>query len=694
MRKSYSALSIRAQLLIMLAIPFVIIMFLLSFIWFIQAKRIITANAQETLIAEKNYYLSLLNTFVTERSRIVETTAREVERHLDDPQSMYAVASNIDKNFHDILFDIYAGLENGVYIDSSDWQPPADFIPTKRPWYTVAIRNNKTSFTDVYMDSVRNIPMITMSTPLIKKGATVGVLATNIKIDKLQSLLMEHNTGGENTVFIVDQMGHFVVHPEYSFNDTVDSIADKRYKAFLGAMQNDSDRLLRINVGKDYYLSIPHYDTMTGWMFCIAVSEKSIFTDIYTIRLKAFLFGTVVFLICAIAVFLSLSYVTSMFRQINNALKNIAEGEGDLTVNLSVRTSKEFSAMSSYFNRTMEKIRSSISMVKENTANMEQVGSELAGNVTQTASAIHQINANIESVKQQSLTQRTSVTETAITVEEIVKTIKQLNNSIETQTDSVAQSSASVEQMVANIASITQMLKKTSDSIKELVTATNAGKETIVTSNNITQKLAEESGSLMEASGVIQHIASQTNLLAMNAAIEAAHAGEAGKGFAVVADEIRKLAEESSVQGKTITATLKMLSGEIETLSASSKTVEGKFNAIFSLAEQVKDMSNRLTEAMHEQENGSNGVLTAIKNINTVTMEVQAGSEEMLKGGENVTNEMHKLDNLTHIITDSMNEMASGALQINKAVHEVDEISQKNKRSIITLAQEVSKFKV
>ena len=694
MRKSYSALSIRAQLLIMLAIPFVIIMFLLSFIWFIQAKRIITANAQETLIAEKNYYLSLLNTFVTERSRIVETTAREVERHLDDPQSMYAVASNIDKNFHDILFDIYAGLENGVYIDSSDWQPPADFIPTKRPWYTVAIRNNKTSFTDVYMDSVRNIPMITMSTPLMEKGSTAGVLATNIKIDKLQSMLMEHNTGGKNTVFIVDQTGHFVVHPEYSFNDTVDSITDKRYKAFLGAMQNDTDKLLRINVGKDYYLSIPHYDTMTGWIFCIAVSEKSIFTDIYTIRLKAFLFGTGIFLICAIVVFISLSHVTSMFRQINDALKNIAEGEGDLTVNLSVRTSKEFSAMSSYFNRTMEKIRTSISTVKTNTDNMGQIGSELAGNVTQTASAIHEINASIVGVKQQSVTQSASVTETAATVEEIVKTIKQLNDSIEAQAGSVAQSSASVEQMVANIASITQMLNKTSDSIKELVTATNAGKETIVTSNGVTQKLAEESGSLMEASGVIQHIASQTNLLAMNAAIEAAHAGEAGKGFAVVADEIRKLAEESSVQGKTITATLKMLSGEIETLSASSKTVEGKFNAIFTLAEQVKDMSNRLTEAMREQENGSNEVLTAIKNINMVTMEVQAGSEEMLKGGESVTREMSKLDNLTHIITDSMNEMASSTEQINNAVHEVNEISQKNKKSIEELAIEVSKFKV
>ena len=136
-----------------------------------------------------------------------------------------------------------------------------------------------------------------------------------------------------------------------------------------------------------------------------------------------------------------------------------------------------------------------------------------------------------------------------------------------------------------------------------------------------------------------------------------------------------------------------MLSGEIEILSASSKTVEGKFNAIFSLAEQVKDMSNRLTEAMREQEKGSKEVLTAIKNINMVTMEVQAGSEEMLKGGESVTREMRKLDNLTHIITNSMNEMASGAEQINNAVHEVTEISQKNKKSIITLAEEVSKFK-
>ena len=314
--------------------------------------------------------------------------------------------------------------------------------------------------------------------------------------------------------------------------------------------------------------------------------------------------------------------------------------------------------------------------------------------MTQTASAIYQINTSIDEIKQQAITQVSSVSKTTVTIEEIVHTIKQLNADIEAQAASVAESSASVEQMVANINAIGHTLVKTDDTINALTTATTDGKTTVINSNAVTKKIAEESGSLLEASSVIQHIASQTNLLAMNAAIEAAHAGESGKGFAVVADEIRKLAEDASTQGKAITTTLKTLSGEIEMLSASSKTVEDKFNAIFELSTQVKAMSNRLTEAMREQEKGGKEVLTAMKSINTVTNGVSISSQEMMEGGEGVAQEMRKLDNLTRVITESINDMASGTAQINKAVREVNEITQKNKQSIGNLAEEVAQFKV
>lgn len=413
-------------------------------------------------------------------------------------------------------------------------------------------------------------------------------------------------------------------------------------------------------------------------------------------RLSNWLYGLsfLILFLCLIIIFFIAVKMVKPVQIAVSVLKDISEGEGDLTARLPVTGRDEVTELSEYFNMTMIKIGNSIKSVGSNAYLMQEIGEELSGNMTETASAINEISANIESVKQQTDSQFKSVNETAFTVEQIIEIIKELNANIESQASSVAQSSSAIEQMVANIVSITRTLGQTDEAIKKLAISTADGKETIASSNSITQKIAEESGSLLEASSVIQHIASQTNLLAMNAAIEAAHAGEAGKGFAVVADEIRKLAEESSSQGKSITATLKVLSGEIDMLSESARIAEEKFNAIFNLSEDVKNMSTSLTAAMREQENGSREVLSAIRDINSITVRVSDGSAKMFEGGINAAKEMQLLDGLTRVITDGMNEMAAGAVQINKAVQEVNDITHKNKRSIENLVEEVKKFKV
>ena len=546
--------------------------------------------------------------------------------------------------------------------------------------------------------------VIIIAVPIYDDNNQVNdILAATIDGSWLTNQIDDIIVGKTGYAFILGTTGNAVAHKNFDFvvNKFNGMETGKKDKTFESVANLHSTAIYSSKPSVVFYthkttVSIASYSKMksSGWTVILSAPVNEFMGTVNELRLKMIIIGAVILVIALAIVFFLARAMVKPVQTAVSALQNIAQGEGDLTVRLPVTGNDEVTDLSEYFNETIEKIGSSIRQVDVNSDVMEEIGDELASNMTETASAVNEISANIDGVKQQVLTQAASVTETAATVEEIVRTIKQLNNNIETQAASVAQSSSSVEQMVANIASIGQTLGKTDDVIKSLTTATGDGKATLVTSNTVTQKIAEESGSLMEASSVIQHIASQTNLLAMNAAIEAAHAGEAGKGFAVVADEIRKLAEDSAAQGKTITTTLKTLSGEIETLSASSKTVEEKFNAIFTLAEQVKDMSNRLTEAMREQENGSREVLTAIKSINTVTIEVQAGSEEMLKGGEGVAQEMRKLDDLTRIITDSMNEMASGAVQINNAVQEVSEITQKNKQSIEALASEVSKFKV
>ena len=571
-----------------------------------------------------------------------------------------------------------------------------------RNWFKAAVKG--TNFiSEPLLSRVTNKLQFILAVPIKDDhNAIIGVLSAAIPGNILSQEIGDIVVGQTGYCYILGLTGTTIAHKNFDLVTSQDNILNNaKTNNELTSLATFTQHALEIDESELGYYEykgekfIASYATIkiTDWTVILRAPVHEFMGTVKSLRISMIGIGVIILVIALIIVYFVARAMVKPVQTVVSALQNIAQGEGDLTVRLPIHGNDEVTDLSEYFNETITKIGASIQQVGENANTMEEIGNELASNMTETASAVNEISANIDGVKQQAMTQAASVTETAATVEEIVRTIKQLNTSIETQAASVAQSSSSVEEMVANIASIGQTLGKTDEVIKNLTTATGDGKATLVTSNTVTQKIAEESGSLMEASSVIQHIASQTNLLAMNAAIEAAHAGEAGKGFAVVADEIRKLAEESSMQGKTITATLKTLSGEIETLSSSSKTVEEKFNAIFTLAEQVKDMSNRLTEAMREQENGSKEVLIAIKSINTVTVEVQAGSEEMLKGGEGVAEEMQKLDNLTRVITESMNEMASGAVQINNAVQEVSEITQKNKRSIEALASEVSKFK-
>ena len=312
----------------------------------------------------------------------------------------------------------------------------------------------------------------------------------------------------------------------------------------------------------------------------------------------------------------------------------------------------------------------------------------LSSNMKMTSSAVKAITESVSSVQSYIQNQSDGILKMQATLQRIAQNIESLDTNIETQAYSIGGSVSTIEQMVMNIQSVTDTVKDTFDSIGNLNNAADAGNTAVFTTHTIVKNINEQSEGLLEASSVIQHIASQTNLLAMNAAIEAAHAGDVGKGFAVVADEIRKLAEESSAQGKNITAVLKTLKMKIEELASTADTTSVQFAEIMRLLSTVNRGSNAIMESMTKQNDGNTQVLESIKKISAITAQVKEGSLEILTDNTEVSREMSKLVESSRHIDSTIHSVSDDTERIRSVINEVSDSSTRNRQA----AQQVMKY--
>ncbi len=285
-----------------------------------------------------------------------------------------------------------------------------------------------------------------------------------------------------------------------------------------------------------------------------ANSQETMVTNVTAmVKRMSFLILTISLIVAALAIIgmcIVIARVTSSLQRLVAMLKDIAQGEGDLTKRLDEGSKDEFGEAAHWFNLFLDKLVHTIGGVAQNVA-------ELTSSSGRLNSSAEQIASGADRVAGQAMTASTAAEEMSATSGDIAQ-------NCQLAAEGAQRANAAAEDGAKVVNNTVQVMNR-------IAARVNGAAQAIAL-------LEQRSDSINAIIGTIQDIADQTNLLALNAAIEAARAGEQGRGFAVVADEVRALAERTTTATKEVGDMIRAIQNEtrqaVTTMNNGVKEVE------------------------------------------------------------------------------------------------------------------------
>jgi methyl-accepting chemotaxis protein len=498
----------------------------------------------------------------------------------------------------------YVGFADKTFHRSKPGSPPPGYDPTSRPWYQRAANASGPVMTPPYLDATLNELVVSFATPVRDGGTLKGVAAMDVSLKTIKADIARIKPSPRSFAMLLMADGTIVAHPNAAL--AMKPLRDWAPDVQVSALSESAQRNTALNVqvsGDPYAMAVAAVPG-TDWLLAVVMSESEAVGAIVKTWSVALVIGLVILVVSSLLLAVFIARRLKQLGDIGQAMREIGEGQGDLSRRLPVRGQDEVADIAQGFNGFVGKL--------------DDIFTEVRSTSDSVRVAAHEIAAgNLD------LSQRT---------EHTAQSLQGVTGQMDGITQGVQESATSAGEADQSARSAAQVAARGGTVVEQVVTTM--------------QDINTSSRKISDIISVINGIAFQTNILALNAAVEAARAGEAGRGFAVVASEVRSLAQRSANAAKEIsgliTASVQRVETGTQQVAAAGKTMD----EIVASVQQVTAIIGEITTTANRQANSIASVNATVSGLDQLTQQNAALVEESAAAAASLKDQADRLAEL------------------------------------------------